>query len=270
MVVSTPKELDFFSQHYDRGFSWYEQHFVDVQSQICGEISPSYFHHTAAAERAASYEPGLKILLTLRDPVERAFSNHLHQVRLGLVSGPDLSFESGLENNPMYLEQSRYSTHLQRWLQWFPMGQILVLLQEDIRVDPVREAKRVYRFLELDEAHRSDFLNKRANESYSETLKGIDATFKFAGRLGRRLGIADLVERLKRNRLIYGIRQANRRHLTQVVPRMRSDTRSELEQLFAPEVEELARLVGRDRFPWATWEHFVERSPKAPDVSIGA
>src|SRR5687767_9096163 len=111
--VSTPKELDFFSSFYDRGFQWYEAHFAAAEGRrAIGEISPSYLPDHDAPARAHAYNANLRIIVALRDPVERAYSNHLHDIRLGHYSGRDLSFETGLANNPMYLEQSRYALHL--------------------------------------------------------------------------------------------------------------------------------------------------------------
>jgi hypothetical protein len=83
--------------------------------------------------------------LSLRDPVERALSNHRHEVRVGHLAGADLSFETGLANNPMYVEQGLYATHLKNWMRHFPRADILVVLMEDIASDPLAVSKTVYR-----------------------------------------------------------------------------------------------------------------------------
>src|SRR5262249_43557994 len=149
--VSTPKEIDFFSSFYENGFQWYERSFAGAQHQrAIGEISPSYLPDGNAPARAHEYNPRFRIIVSLRDPVERAYSNHLHEVRLGHYADEDLSFEAGLANNPMYLEQSRYAKHLGRWLRHFPRDQLLVILQEEISADPAQQARRLYQFLGLD------------------------------------------------------------------------------------------------------------------------
>src|SRR3954453_17151561 len=138
IAVPADKEMDFFSYRYDHGNQWYERCFaVEGTARVRGEISPSYFCEPAVPERVARYMPDAKILLSLRDPVERALSNHRHEVREGHLTGSDLSFETGLANNPMYVEQGLYATHLKSWLRHFAQADILVVLMEDIETDPL-------------------------------------------------------------------------------------------------------------------------------------
>ncbi len=257
--LSWPKELNFFSYYYDRGYQWYFNHFLALPvTKVMGEVSPSYFCDLSAPARAASFDAKLRIVVTLRDPVERAFSNHLHEIRIKQFSGADLTFEAGLANNLMYIEQSRYATHLRRWLDHFPREQILILLQEDIKQDPRREAHRLYHFLEIDPDHQSDFLFRQANSSDAEKYPAIDKTLRMIGRLGRRVGGASLVKRIRDNRWIINRRQLNRRHLSKAVPRMLPETEKYLRQELADETERLATLLNREALPWPTW-HYLNR-----------
>lgn len=138
IFASEPKELDFFSHHYNRGYSWYEHCFEPgAGARARGEISPSYFCDPLAPTRVRDYDPALKLVLALRDPVSRAFSNHLHEIRKGFYHCPDLRFESGLARNPMYVFQSRYGSHLEAWTRAFPLSRILILVQEEIHTDPL-------------------------------------------------------------------------------------------------------------------------------------
>ena len=112
VCVSEKKELDFFSYHFHHGYNWYENHFSTIpEKQAVGEISPSYFHDPRSPQRAAQYNGELKILLTLRDPINRALSHHRHEVRMGTYMGPDFRFEAGLAQNPSYLDQGLYAKH---------------------------------------------------------------------------------------------------------------------------------------------------------------
>src|SRR5690606_31306508 len=146
------------------GFQWYERHFEGFDdTYVTGEISPSYFHDPAAPARVRAYRRDMKLLLTLRDPVDRALSNHKHEVRLGHFTGPDLSFEAGLANNPMYVEQGLYGKHLASWLQHFPREQVYVALMDDIRAEPQRVAREVFRFLGVDDTFESSAVARRFN-----------------------------------------------------------------------------------------------------------
>ncbi|MEO1188983.1 MAG: sulfotransferase, partial [Pseudomonadota bacterium] len=76
--TSDPKEVDFFSYYFDRGYRWYERHFEAAPgTRVCFENSPSYFHDPRAPGRVSAYNSGMKIIVLLRDPIKRAFSNHL-------------------------------------------------------------------------------------------------------------------------------------------------------------------------------------------------
>ena len=254
-AVSEPKELDFFSANYERGFQWYDAHFdrADATAAIAaGEISPSYFHDREAPARARDYNPSLRIVLTVRDPLARAYSNHLHEVRIGHYNGPDLRFEAGWANNPMYLEQSLYAKHLRNWLAHFSRDSILVLVQEEIEQDPVAHARKLYAFLGLDTEHQSAALFRRVNQSAEEKLKGMNRVLRGFGKFGRRLGVRALVNSARRSALVTRLRDANRRHLDTVVPPMAPETRARMRALLIEDAREFAQLVQRSDLPWST------------------
>src|SRR5690606_3039954 len=76
MARAQDKDLRFFSAYYDRGLVWYERHFAAAGPRRCGEFSTSYFYSKDAPERVFRYHPGIRLLLSLRDPVERLISHH--------------------------------------------------------------------------------------------------------------------------------------------------------------------------------------------------
>jgi hypothetical protein len=250
-ALSTPKELDYFSYFWGRGHDWYERHFSPgPQARVVGDNSPSYFFHPLAPARAARYNPELRIVLALRDPVERAFSNHLHMVREGFLQGPDLSFEYGLSRNETYLEQSRYATHLRRWLERFPRERIHVLLREEVALAGAEAAGRLYRFLGLDEDFLPSAPDRRANVSEVARRPGADRLLRGAARAVRRLGLGAAVRAVKAGAAGQRLYDMTRQDLRDVVPPMRPETATWLRTLLRPEVEDLARLLDRRSLPW--------------------
>lgn len=259
--VSDPKELDFFTYYYDRGYQWYARYFEPASNRLAiGEISPSYFHNPLAATRAYRYNSDFQVIVTLRDPVERAYSNHLHEVSTGHYKSADMSFEAGLENNPMYIEQSRYAKHLKPWFDQFSRDKILVLLQEEVEDKPHDMAKCVYDFLTINNAHVSDFTKRRVNESQQSKCALIDLMLKRLSLAGHHIGMGKVIEKIKKNPLISAARQANVRSLRQVVPPMKTTTRRYLQTLLADEVRDTAALLGRESLPWATWQALQEKA----------
>jgi Sulfotransferase domain len=252
--VSNTKELDFFSHHYNRGYTWYERHFNKAGiARAIGEVSPSYFCDPSAPDRVEAYVPSIKMVLILRDPVQRAFSNHLHEIRKGHFVGEDLRFEAGLASNPMYLFQSRYGTHLANWLRVFPKDRLLLLVQEDILADPLAEVRRLYAFLGVDPGYRSPLLFRRSHESVGARSLALYKAWRAVGDFGRRRGLGDLVESVKKLPPVAATMTANRRDLRTQIPGMQPETEQALQRELASELMTLADLVGRHDWPWSTW-----------------
>ena len=170
VLPARQKEINFFGGHYADGPAWYRSHFPLGatralrsarlgQRVVTGEATPSYLSNPTVPERVASLLPAARLLILLRDPVERAYSQYQHAVRLG---AEDLSFEEAVaaeparraeliarhgeieaENVPAfqfvsYMARSNYVDQVTRWLQRFERDQLLVLRSEDLRSDPRR------------------------------------------------------------------------------------------------------------------------------------
>jgi hypothetical protein len=253
LFVPASKELDFFSYHYLRGFAWYRHHFAAAAGKVSGEISPSYLVSPEAAERVRAYDPRTRILVALRDPIERAFSNHVHEVRKGLYPLADISFETGLAENPMYLDQSRYGRHLERWFALFDRRQILVVFQEEIAAAPERHLQSIYRFVGVNDRWLPPGFGERNHENVGYRNAALRDALRFVGRTGRRLGLHGLVATAKRGPLVGSLYRMNRRDFRQEIGAMREDTRLRLIEGFADDMRRLARLLRRDELPWPSW-----------------
>ncbi|HEX5788457.1 MAG TPA: sulfotransferase domain-containing protein, partial [Woeseiaceae bacterium] len=213
-------------------------------------ISPSYLHSPGAPERVAQYNPRMRIILIVREPVARAISNHKHEVRIGHFQGDDLSFEAGLANNPSYVEQGRYAKHLRHWLAVFPREAVLVLDFDAVVGDPEGVMRSVCRFLGIGELPAGVDLHGKSNESYlvrSTALEGLKNGLRGlleALRLGKvwaRLGDAGLRSRYRR---------ANRMAPEDAIGRPRPETLAGLKALYRPDIEELERLTGLSFDRW--------------------
>lgn len=249
--LSEKKELDFFSYRYEQGYSWYERQFPDKPgAKAVGEISPSYFNEASVPERARQYSPDLRILLSLRDPVERALSQHRHQIRIGSITGPDYRFETALADNPSYIDQGRYATHLSRWLANFPENQVLVVLMEDIRKDPEATARKVYEFLGIDPDHRAAALYEKSNPSYAVRSRRTDATIQWLRKTVRQLGLGGIWQALGDSGLRRLYRRMNRKPSEAVVPPVSTEATQQLRELFREEINTLEQMLGRNLQSW--------------------
>lgn len=139
------KELDFFNHNYAIGYAWYHQWF-EFGPWKTGEYSVLYFHDKCVPERIYRYNPNAKLLLSLRNPIDRAFSQHKHEVQRNRLPKELYNFWDALEQNPSYIEQGRYATHLERYLEFFDRNQIFIMLFDDIYSRPSDVLRDLFSF----------------------------------------------------------------------------------------------------------------------------
>lgn len=173
------KEIEFFSEHHRRGERWYRAHYPVRGKVIRLDATPQYLLHPHAARRAAQLLPAARMIVLLRDPVERAYSHWRHMRSLGFE---DLPFETALEVEKgrigpdlqrllvepdyrattlmrySYAIRGRYVEQLARWMRHYPREQFLVLPSEFVFADPTAALDRILRFLGI-HSIRLPFLN---------------------------------------------------------------------------------------------------------------
>ncbi|KAK7919243.1 hypothetical protein WMY93_010527 [Mugilogobius chulae] len=149
-------EPHFFDRNYDNGLEWYRELMPKtLEGQITMEKTPSYFVTREAPARISAMSRDTKLIVVVRDPVTRAISDYTQT----LSKKPDIpSFESltfknrttGLIDTSWSAVQiGIYAKHLDNWLQYFPMEQLLFVSGERLISDPAGELGRVQDFLGL-------------------------------------------------------------------------------------------------------------------------
>ncbi|XP_070708340.1 heparan sulfate glucosamine 3-O-sulfotransferase 3A1-like [Pempheris klunzingeri] len=147
-------EPHFFDRNYENGLEW-ELMPKTLEGQITMEKTPSYFVTREAPARISAMSRDTKLIVVVRDPVTRAISDYTQT----LSKKPDIpSFESltfknrttGLiDTSWSAIQIGIYAKHLDNWLQYFPMDQILFVSGERLISDPAGELGRVQDFLGL-------------------------------------------------------------------------------------------------------------------------
>jgi len=199
------KEVHFFDLNFGKGENWYRAHFprrpqVSSLDWITGESSPYYLFHPLAARRAAGVLPDARLLVMLRDPVERAYSHYWHSVRYGYEKRP---IEQAIEEEAQvvdvedgklrvadarrsfahqhhsYLARGRYAEQLEEWFRHFPREQFLILEQRRFYDYFEKEARRLQEFLGLEPRALPGRHYNQAHypESEAETLDRLRAYF---------------------------------------------------------------------------------------------
>jgi hypothetical protein len=166
------KELHYFAHlkyHNldDDCINAYRQAFATPEGSICGEWSPNYLLHPLCLEHIANVAPATKILLILRNPVDRSISAINHQLSVRLKNFNFNSEERYIyETYSIYqiaIFHSLYAYGLRRLLKNFDRSQILVLQYEKCKDNPQQEIARTYRFLGVDDKYQPQNLKKTVN-----------------------------------------------------------------------------------------------------------
>ena len=155
---------------FDQYYSLFSK--VNSESAI-GEASPSYLFDEKCPDLIYKSFPRIKLIIILRQPVERAYSNFLHSRRSGKenISSFELAFQE-LNDNPkkhFYKEKGFYTEQLSRYFELFPFENIKILLFEDVIKNPIDASKEVFQFLNVD----TDFIPEIKRQNQSGLPKGI-------------------------------------------------------------------------------------------------
>ncbi len=257
VYLSRAKDLYYFDRYYARGLDWYGSQFRDAGSeQVVGEVCQDYLFHPEAATRIRdSLGPDVRFMVSLRDPVERAWSSYLYMRKHGI--GPS-TFAEALQTRPELLEHGRYATGLDRFLEHYPKERIHVALFDDLARDPQRFLNGVTDFvgvgrmalLEKDLAPKLPAARARSVRLAHVARSGADWVREHDG--------ARLVGRVKQSPFVQRVlyrpidRQANRPRVDDVMC---------LRRALSPEIEALEATWGLSlREAWG-WERTARDLP---------
>lgn len=249
-VFMPPLEIHFFdkAQNFRKGLAWYERHFADAaQQRAIGEKTPDYFwangqgvegHLPEVHRNIHRTLPDARLILSLRNPVERAVSAVKHIIGSGRVS-PRHSIDDLLlgPKRPLVdghgvIDYGYYHRQLTAYLEYFPRDRILVLIyEEDVRDQPDEGLRKTCQFLGIDRAFPFAGIRERVNTHHHSRFSLLVSYHAPAlRRLSRRVG----------------------RRLPNYDPRPSPTVVDALYRLYEPENEKLFALL--QRAPAAAWQ----------------
>jgi hypothetical protein len=174
VFMTQPKEIHFFNHDFDKGIAWYEAYFQDWAGQSAiGEATPGYLNHPAAPERIkATLGDEVKLVASLRHPVDRAYSAFWHYTRRGHIP-PETDFATFFHRIATGATEDRfglytrglYFAQLSRYLEYYPRDHLLILLYEDLRKDNERAIQECLEYLDLNSQFVPESLKSKPNSS---------------------------------------------------------------------------------------------------------
>ena len=239
-------EIRFFDQYYERGLGWYETLFPQPEHaeryQAIGEISPQYVECADCPERIFKTLPQSKLIVMLRHPVNRAYSQFGFYVQRRNYRG---SFENFLAARPRALERGFYSRYLKRYLRYFDRTQILALLFEDAFIDIFKTKKTIADFLNIDvDKFPSSAGNGKVNPSSVPTFQLLYGFVAKTGRQFRRWHLEPLVDFVMRTSIQRILAKGN------PLPPLNEELKQRLNQSYQDEFDELEQCIQIDLSCW--------------------
>ena len=242
------KIINFFNDdsNFAKGFEWYETHFRTCsRGKSVGEIS-LYLHSAEACRRIYDYHSTVKLLVPLRNPVDRAFAAYENELSAGLIPAKT-RFEDALKRRPLYIERGFYCKELKRYLSYFSRDQMLVSIYEDGLRDPEGFMRSFYEFLEVDPDFTPAMLRDWVNVGGVPRSASVNLTLNIVAESMRKWGLHKLIWLLKRSGVVGLVHRANLR--SAALP-MTPEQRAELQAMFEPEIKALEELLQRDLSGW--------------------
>ena len=168
ICMAREKELHFFNNErvFSRPFPDYNQYhtsFLPTEAHRCvGESTPIYMYWESAPRRIWEYNPNMRIIVVLRNPIDRAYSHwNMERAR----GNETLSFWDAIRSEEKrcreslphqhvvysYVDRGFYTEQLRRLWRYFPRESVLVLRTEQLRCAPQEALSRVFEFLGVEE-----------------------------------------------------------------------------------------------------------------------
>lgn len=249
------KETHHFSREkeYSKGTEFYEGRISEFYSGVgmVGEFCPNYLAVEACANRLYQYNPYAPLVVILRNPIDRAFSHFLFEVRHGQVD-MDKGIMHYIESRHEYLMHGYYHKCLQRYIEaGFKKDSILVLFYEEINKNPTAEYKKILLHLGVEDI---DFIPVGMSDKVNETrvlrYRSVERFFDVIDKFLKSPKLLFLRRALSKSGIPSRLRKVNAKDSKL---RLTELERSSLRDFFASDVADLETLLDRK----APWRDFV-------------
>ena len=243
--VPVVKDIYFFDRYYEKGTAWYEKFFEKApkDSIAAGELSHDYLYSAQAAARIIKHYPDIRLMTSLRDPVERTFSHYLYLVRSGLTQAP---FEDALEEFDELIENSLYYKYFLEYINIFPASQIKVLWFEQLQADPRAYAREIFDYLGISWTEDIDF-EENVLRAGKPRVKALGWAAKQGANLFRDLGLPKVVGKIKHSRFTQALYKP---YSGAEKPVIKPESAQKLKKIFREDILQLQDLLNKNLSHW--------------------
>ena len=247
IYVPSNDEIHFFDINYFRGFAWYEQFYKDYSGEkMIGDTTSSYIRDPLVPRRIADYKLDAKVLVSLRNPIERAFSHYWHEKKKRKIT---FAFSELFENYDLFqnwIIPGFYRQHLENYYKCFPKEQILVVIFEDIAKNAHGFLRQIFGFLDVDSDFIPSVLEVKINEAWyhPRTMKKVKdfIWLLFSKAMNKFM--------FHKNKSRDAREMDLSRSVSEYEEGMDRSLRARLQEIFREENERLGELINRDLSFW--------------------
>ena len=251
VYVPPAKDVAFFSDYYDRGVDWYAEFFeaATPEHRAIGEIAVTYLLNPETMQRIADVLPDVRILVGVRNPIERAWSAYTYLVKNNRAVG---SFSEEIRKSPdeaaWVIRAGQYDRCLTDLDRILDGNDVSIFVFDDLQNDPASLSKELYAALGVDDTF--DFQNASRNFLPASTPR-YRWLATFAGRSAikaRRMGLTNFVGHVKSSPLVqkFLYKPIEKRS----APTMSDEDWAFLAELYEPDIRHLEKRLQRDFSHW--------------------
>jgi hypothetical protein len=224
----------------------YEELFANAGGAVAiGEASPIYLECPQAAVRIRQVVPAVKLICSLRHPVDRAYSDYqMYLLRRGRPFDPERELTAAsvwAQPDSHWMQIGKYHDQLKRYLDTFPRDQMHVFLFDDFKRNALQTVQGVYRFVGVDPGFEPDFATPH-------NVGGIPANRLLEGVFTSR-SIRSAVKPWMPTRAVNWIRRLRMKNMRQAPP-LPVELRKDLTRHFYSDMVKTSELIGRSLDHW--------------------
>jgi len=236
--------------NHDKPISWYYSFFKDAKpGQILGEACPAYLWDEVAPQKIFEFNPNIKTVAILRNPIDRAYSQFLFYLQRGVLG--EVTFEQALKMRPDILSRSSYYDQIARYDSFFPRTNIKITFYDDLTKDNRAFLIDVETFLGVEEFIPVN-INERSNVTGVPRFKLLNrsmAEIRYFVRKKNPVWFLDFLRFIGVAKLSEKLRLKNTRSI-QEKPEIDPELLNRLSACFQKDIENLEERTGRDLATW--------------------
>ncbi len=232
------KQTYFFENHYDKGIDWYLSHFQDIQPahRAIGEIA-TYYSQPDLVPLLAEHFPHAKLLMSVRNPVERAYS--FYQSRASRFNWT--SIEQAIEEQPNdIIERGKYSDQIEAILKYFPEDQFKIVFFDDLKSHPEQFLKSILQFIDVDESFESSAIGQMVQVTIDPRIR----------RTLKKMGLQPLMDYVSDRPIGDKIRSFLKKSNIRRYKPINLNDKQLLQEIYRPYNIKLQEFTGRDLSAW--------------------